>query len=441
MKMTTHALHVDAADRGRHIQIPFVVAENDLGPLLITIEYDQSHAIIDLGLWDSQGWRGYSGGARQRVIIAERAATPGYRIGRLVPGRWSVELGVYRASIQGCAVTVTIDTNADPTIARLENARPDILQPLRSNMPILKRGSDLGLPATAGMAWYAGDFHAHSVHSDGELTLDELAELAVRCGLDFLAVTDHNTVSHHQYLQKASRRQHIVLIPGQEVTTDRGHANVFGDIGWIDFHRRPAQWMRDVRTRGGLMSINHPLADNCAWQWDMDELPPVLEFWHITWFGDATHLTLRDTGIWALWARWNHHATLIGGSDFHNLAQGWLPGTPTTWVQARDCNVESILEGVKMGRTAISRGRTWSGADNDHESVLLHVDEALYAMHCGNNLLIDPTGETRVLPSGLEQYVVHHPQPGVWRVESPDGSIISLTNVHGPCWHATAVST
>ena len=47
-------------------------------------------------------------------------------------------------------------------------------------------------------------------------------------GLDFLAVTDHNTASHHAYLPSVGERYGITLLPGQEVTTDRGHANAFG---------------------------------------------------------------------------------------------------------------------------------------------------------------------------------------------------------------------
>lgn len=41
--------------------------------------------------------------------------------------------------------------------------------------------------------WYRGDCHIHSVHSDGELTPQQLAVGARAAGLDFIATTDHNT--------------------------------------------------------------------------------------------------------------------------------------------------------------------------------------------------------------------------------------------------------
>jgi predicted metal-dependent phosphoesterase TrpH len=79
--------------------------------------------------------------------------------------------------------------------------------------------------------WLACDLHAHTVHSDGSLGVAELAAASVRARLDVLAVTDHNTVSHHTSLPALASRYGVTLIAGQEVTTDRGHANAFGDVG------------------------------------------------------------------------------------------------------------------------------------------------------------------------------------------------------------------
>src|SRR5208282_4000337 len=80
----------------------------------------------------------------------------------------------------------------------------------------------------------------HRVPPDGvPYRVTVLAVLAVERGLDFLAVTDHNTVSHHAELAGAARRYGITLLPGQEVTTDGGHAGAIGEIGWIDFRREP----------------------------------------------------------------------------------------------------------------------------------------------------------------------------------------------------------
>ena len=87
------------------------------------------------------------------------------------------------------------------------------------------------------------------MHSDGVLTVPELARFAASRGLDFLAVTDHNTVSHHAELPAASAAHQISLLPGQEVTTERGHANALGPIGWVDFREPPGRLASRLRAR------------------------------------------------------------------------------------------------------------------------------------------------------------------------------------------------
>ena len=144
-----------------------------------------------------------------------------------------------------------------------ERARSAVPEPGGVNRPPRRH-----LPGADGMHWLAGDLHAHTVHSDGALTVAQLAALAASRGLDFLAVTDHNTTSHGE-LAGAGRRHGIQLLPGQEVTTDTGHANAFGDIGFVDFREPATVWQRSVAARGGLLSVNHPLAADCCWRMDL----------------------------------------------------------------------------------------------------------------------------------------------------------------------------
>ena len=133
------------------------------------------------------------------------------------------------------------------------------------------------------MRWLAGDLHTHTVHSDGIMSVPELARFAAGRGLDFLAVTDHNTVSHHAELPAASAAHGVTLVPGQEVTTEQGHANAFGDIGWIDFREPPDEWLAATERDGGLLSVNHPYGGHVSWTAPMKRLPPLLEVWHWSW--------------------------------------------------------------------------------------------------------------------------------------------------------------
>lgn len=237
-------------------RLPFEVGPG-CGGVTVELDYDPSHgAVIDLGCEGAAGWRGWSGTARRRFVITPEAATPGYLPGELEPGTWHVVLGLHRLPLSGVGYRVSISAGRTWLIGLPHQPPP----------PVPQRPPSRELPAPSGLRWVATDLHAHTVHSDGQLTVDELAALAVSAGLEALAVTDHNTISHHAELADVGRRYGVALIPGQELTTMHGHANAFGDVGWVDFRRPAADWLSTVEDRGGLLSVNHPLAADCAWR-------------------------------------------------------------------------------------------------------------------------------------------------------------------------------
>ncbi|HGX93252.1 MAG TPA: PHP domain-containing protein [Candidatus Tenderia sp.] len=63
------------------------------------------------------------------------------------------------------------------------------------------------------------DLHSHSTASDGELTPTELVEYALECGVDVLALTDHDDTSGFQEAARAAQKGDIELIAGVEIST------------------------------------------------------------------------------------------------------------------------------------------------------------------------------------------------------------------------------
>ncbi len=289
--------------------------------LRVELDYDRAAgAVLDLGCLDPRGFRGWSGGARESFVIARDAATPGYLPGAVEAGTWQVMIGVHRIPPDGVSYRLTAETT--PLAAALGPPPPPPAPPAPRDRPPRR-----DLPAREGRRWLAGDLHTHTVHSDGVLTVQELAALAAGRGLDFLAVTDHNTVSHHAELADASRRYGITLLPGQEVTTDGGHAGALGDVGWIDFRREPDAWLDATEAAGGLLSVNHPFAGPVSWTRPMRRRPPLIEAWHWSW------LDLRWTTPLSWWLAWDAAAIPVGGSDWHQPGSDAPPGRPTTWVE------------------------------------------------------------------------------------------------------------
>ena len=62
------------------------------------------------------------------------------------------------------------------------------------------------------------DLHAHTTASDGRLLPAELVAKAEHIGLDYLAVTDHDTVSGVVAAQAAAASCHLCIIPGVEIS-------------------------------------------------------------------------------------------------------------------------------------------------------------------------------------------------------------------------------
>jgi hypothetical protein len=335
--------------------------------LHVELSYDPAAGVLDLGCFGPAGeFRGYSGSARGTFTVGEDGSTPGYLAGPLAPGTWQVLLGLHRVAPDGLPWTVTAWTSRSVT-----GTPPPV-----TGLTVPVRGGR-SAPAGPGLTWLAADLHAHTVHSDGTLTVAELAGLAAQAGLDVLAVTDHNTVSHHAELLVDG----MVLLPGQEITTDRGHANALGDIGWVDFRQPADVWVSTVDARGGLLSVNHPLGGDCAWLHPLRRRPPLAEVWHSGWWDRTWGAPLA----WLL--AWGADTVPVGGSDFHRLDQPSRPGHPTTWIACAERSVAGVLDGLRAGRTAIS-----AAPDGP---LLLSPDGDLVALDADGTLLVDLTGRRR----------------------------------------------
>lgn len=327
-----------------YLYLPFTVPS---GTTRIDVRYAYDAGnVLDLGLADPRlgpfpsraGFRGWSGGARERCFVATDEATPGYLAGDMPPGSWQVILGLYRVKAEGCRYRVEIVCDDRP--------RGRVLPP-----PVFSC-------TRRGAGWYKGDLHSHSHHSDARGSLAELASAARARGLDFLAVTDHNTCSHHRVLPELSDAA-LLLVPGQEITTEAGHANAWGVVGLVDFRFSGADvaaLVREVQSRGGVFSVNHPKEGGPAWRYPFPEAADCLEVWQAPWPTRNAEALARYQSLLAQGRR----LTLVGGSDRHQPSGPEMDpeelrvGSPTTWLYLDELSVPAVLTALRTGRAFVS---------------------------------------------------------------------------------------
>src|SRR5215475_9878301 len=89
--------------------LPFEVARGACA-VRVELNYDFSAAILDLGCLGPEGFRGWSGSARQSFVISPDWATPGYLPGELEPGTWRVVIGLHRVPAAGVRYLLTAET-------------------------------------------------------------------------------------------------------------------------------------------------------------------------------------------------------------------------------------------------------------------------------------------------------------------------------------------
>ena len=348
--MTTITHHVTRADQARnpYFYIPFEVPAGTTR-IDVTLAYPKAEdCIIDLGAFDprdsgyptAEGFRGWSGGARDRFFIATDDATPGYVHGENQPGRWNVILGLYKVPEAGADGSVAVTLDSAP--------RETEPQPVRSK------------PVRTGAGWYRGDLHCHTFHSDARGAPELLHAAARQAGLDFLAVADHNTITQRRYFHPQSSPD-LVFVRAMEVTTAVGHANVYGVDDWIDFRMtQPSDahtLERLVHEKGGLLSINH---DKPTIPWDYDfPAADCQEVWQSTWMA----------WNWVSLERYQRRLAsgmrmpAIGGSDFHQpdrlLPEGPLVlARPTTVFWLPELSEDAILAAMKAGHGYITESPT-----------------------------------------------------------------------------------
>ncbi len=354
------------ADHETYKELPFDVPP---GVDRVTVEFAytgrEEKAVIDLGLFDPERFRGWSGGDKARFSVSTIDATPSYLPRPIVPGRWTLLLGVpnIRPGREAHYVATIRFRRGEQTA--VSSFAPE--------------------PIEVGTRWYRGDLHMHTCHSDGSVKSQsggrspgpvyKTVESAAAKGVDFIAVTDHNAISHHHALRELQPHfDRLLLIPGVEITTFCGHAGVLGAIGFVEFrltsrHLPTVGHLQDaVDRQHGLFIVNHPalpsneLCMGCGWtakgtDYARVAAVEVVNGGAVRAQGGKADGPFSGIPFWEQRLNEGFSPSAIGGSDNHqpdsDPARHPAVAFPTTVVYAEALSERAILDAIRAGRVFI----------------------------------------------------------------------------------------
>lgn len=414
-KIVASQIHTD-------IEVPFDVPA---GVHRISVDFRYSgqdqRTALGIGIADPNGFRGNSANYKSHFTIGESDATPSYLPGAILPGKWKLLVAV-------------------------PNIRPNVVSEYTAEIRFNSRVEDQSftlVPLERGKRWYRGDLHMHTGHSDG--TCRSQSGVNVPCplfltlqsaaahGLDFVAVTDHNTDSHYNEMRADQPYfDRLLLIPGREITTFYGHLNVFGFTQFVDWRVTKGEQLnallREVHAKGGIASVNHALRPEsedclgCQWLAPEGTDSSLLDAIEVVNGSDA----VSNASFWDGLLRQGDHLPAVGGSDSHNgpayPATEHAIGWPATVVEADNLSVSAIVKGIHSGRTFVDRtsardtlldytadaeGRSARMGDTVEISSTAEVHLTIHAVaveHSLVHLFVDGTESSSFTPVALSAY-------------------------------------
>jgi len=249
-------------------------------------------------------------------------------------------------------------------------------EPLPFDSPVLEKKA----------GWYKGDLHVRSVHGGGVESVAELVKRAEKSGLDFIAITDRNTMD--ACFDANFRSDKVVLVPAMEWGDEkRGVALIYGPStrpGPPSNVKNDQGVCQLVQAQGGIFAVAHPCFPIAPWQrgsryvnaievWCMDyrSIPGIAleqltdEFrrrengnlvYSISLASTARELSANGQAsmFWDYELTRGLKAACIAGSLSSSPK---VPmGQPLTYVYAPEKSVRGILEGLRIGRTVVAAG-------------------------------------------------------------------------------------
>ncbi|MCX7705016.1 MAG: PHP domain-containing protein [bacterium] len=200
----------------------------------------------------------------------------------------------------------------------------------------------------------AADFHIHTTLSDGELKPLDVFSMAIRAGLDAVAITDHNTASGAQIVRKHSQGALLVLT-GQEIKdNEETHLLILGHNSGIRNNSDPDLILKKWLSGNNIIIQAHPTSSKYFVNKDK-------RAFGVEAFNFASSAPEKGRNYARQMLKQNRCIPILGVSDCH-LAEDI--GMARTYLRTARLNIKDILSEVSKGRTAAFYRGIFFGSKN-----------------------------------------------------------------------------
>jgi predicted metal-dependent phosphoesterase TrpH len=195
------------------------------------------------------------------------------------------------------------------------------------------------------------DLHIHSCYSrDCTSPVASILKRAVSTGLDGIAICDHDTVKGSLEARRLADEMglDLVIVPGIEVTTNRGHLLVLGAEKEFPINSDPNDIIKIARESECLIVAPHPykgypksLGD--VSDLDLDAIEVLNSRFILGKFNERAVKMAETLGL-----------PMLGNSDAHFVG---MVGRAYTEIDAEP-SVDAIFKAIKDGKTVVHGTRT-----------------------------------------------------------------------------------
>ncbi|HIH87405.1 MAG TPA: PHP domain-containing protein [Methanosarcinales archaeon] len=195
------------------------------------------------------------------------------------------------------------------------------------------------------------DLHIHSCYSkDCASPVESILKQACSIGLDGIAICDHDTIEGSLEAQRLVKEHNIdlVVVPGVEVTTTRGHLLVLGNSDGFPKNKDPQDIIRLARAQDCLIVAPHPykgypksLGD--VSDLDVDAIEVLNSRFILGKFNERAVKMARTLDL-----------PMLGNSDAHFVG---MVGRAYTEIDAQP-SVEAVFKAIMDGNTVVHGTRT-----------------------------------------------------------------------------------